>query len=77
MAGQIKTDEEEIANQIKTQQARAVQLFESVHLQSFIVFDINNEPTLSFDISSLLNINTAYLSRSIALNFLACIIAHI
>lgn len=48
-AGQIKEVDKELESQIKFSQAKVAELFESVHLQSTMVFGLNDEPIPGVD----------------------------
>lgn len=77
-AGQIKDVDEELESQVKSSQVRAAELFESAHLQSAMVFGLDDEPIPGVDaLSNALSVvGTRTSSASIALNLLARLTAN-
>lgn len=69
-ADRLKVVDDELANQVKTQKAKAAELFQSARLQSALVFGLDDEPILGIDASSSLS-GVSRSGGSNALNSLA------
>ncbi|MCJ1348862.1 hypothetical protein MMC31_007095, partial [Peltigera leucophlebia] len=70
-AQRIKAVGQELETQVKSQQAKAAELFESACVQSAMVFGLDDEPIPGVDAPSNSSIAAPRLSSSIALNLLA------
>lgn len=66
-AGQIKEVDEELKSQVKSLQAKAVELFESARLQSAMVFGLNDEPIPGVDALSNASSDIATCASSVSI----------
>ena len=75
-AQRIKAIDQKLETQVKSQQAKTAELFESAYMQSAMVFGLDNELIPGVDALSNLLTATPRSSSSIALNPLACATAN-